>query len=402
MGVCGRHSTRVTKACRSVARVGGSMLTLGVIGTSKKENERRMPIHPDHFLRLEEQTRRHLVFEQGYGVPFGITDTEIASQTGGIATRHELLADLGVVVLPKPVLEDLESLREGGILWGWPHCVQQRALTQVAIERKQTLIAFEEMFVWGPDGQAGRHTFYKNNELAGYCAVLHALQLRGIDGHYGNQRKTLIISFGAVSRGSIYALKARGFKDITIAIQRPDHEVREEVLGCHYVRIRRGEEGEARLLAVEHDGTEQPFLDLIREADIIVNGIFQNPDDPMMFITEDEISSLKRNCLIVDVSCDEGMGFPFAGPTTFEKPMFKVGSVDYYAVDHTPSYLWESASRAISAALVVYLPTVLADRESWHQNETIRRAVVIDAGVIQKPEILSFQGRQVQYPHEPL
>ena len=24
----------------------------------------------------------------------------------------------------------IEALREGGILWGWPHCVQQRALTQ--------------------------------------------------------------------------------------------------------------------------------------------------------------------------------------------------------------------------------------------------------------------------------
>ncbi len=378
------------------------MLKLGVIGTSKKENERRIPIHPDHFPRLPEQIRRQLVFEQGYGTLFGMTDAEIASQTGGTATRHELLADLGAVVLPKPVLEDLEALREGGILWGWPHCVQQRALTQVAIERKQTLIAFEEMFVWGPDGHVGRHTFYKNNELAGYCAVLHALQLKGIDGHYGNQRKTVIISFGAVSRGAIYALKARGFRDITICIQRPDHEVREEVLDCHYVRIRRGEEGEARLLVVEHDGAERPFLDLLGEADIIVNGIFQDPDHPLMFVTEDEISSLKRDCLIVDVSCDEGMGFPFAKPTTFEEPMFKVGTIDYYAVDHTPSYLWESASRSISAALIVHLPTVLAGRESWHENETIRRAVVIDKGVIQKPEILSFQGRQAQYPHEPL
>ena len=70
------------------------------------------------------------------------------------------------------------------------HCAQQRAVTQAAIDRKLTLIAFEDMFVWGPRGQIGRHTFYKNNEMAGYCAVLHALQLKGIDGHYGNQRKS--------------------------------------------------------------------------------------------------------------------------------------------------------------------------------------------------------------------
>jgi len=159
------------------------MLKLGVIGTSNKENERRIPIHPDHLPRLPEQVRRQLIFEQGYGAALGISDTEIAEQTGGTAPRRELLADLGAVVLPKPVVEDLETLSEGGLLWGWPHCVQQRALTQVAIDRKQTLIAFEEMFVWAPDGHQGRHTFYKNNELAGYCAVLHALQLKGIDGH---------------------------------------------------------------------------------------------------------------------------------------------------------------------------------------------------------------------------
>lgn len=377
------------------------MLKLGVIGTSLKTNERRIPIHPDHLPRLPELVRRRLIFEEGYGASLGIADEEIARQTGGTATRRELLADLGAVVLPKPGEEDLETLREGGLLWGWPHCVQNQALTQTAIDRRQTLIAFEDMFVWGPNGEVGRHTFYKNNELAGYCAVLHALQLKGIDGHYGDQRKTVIISFGAVSRGAIYALKGRGFRDITICIQRPDHEVREEVLDCHYVRVRSAD-GDERQMVVEHDGTERPFLDLLGEADIIVNGIFQDPDQPMMFVTDTEISRLKRGCLIIDVSCDEGMGFSFARPTTFDDPMFKVGSIDYYAVDHTPSYLWESASRSISAALLVHLPTVLAGQEAWNENETIRRAVAIDQGVIQKPEILSFQGRSSQYPHKTL
>lgn len=75
--------------------------------------------------------------------------------------------------------------------------------------------------------------------MADYCAVLHVLHLRGIDGHHGNQRKVIIFSFGAVSRGAIYALKAHGFRDITICIQRPEHEVREEVLDCHCVRTQK-------------------------------------------------------------------------------------------------------------------------------------------------------------------
>lgn len=238
--------------------------------------------------------------------------------------------------------------------------------------------------------------------MAGYCAVLHALQLRGIDGHYGDQRKVIIFSFGAVSRGAIYALKAHGFRDITICIQRPDHEVREELLDCHYVRIEAGDkddEGSPRMWVIEHDGSRRPLTDLISESGIIINGTFQDPLQPVDFVTREERACLRPGCLIIDVSCDEGMGFYFARPTSFKEPMIKVENVDYYAVDHTPSYLWESASRSISAALVVYLPAIAEGPQRLRTNETLSRALNIKAGVVQKPGILAFQNRAAEYPH---
>lgn len=377
-------------------------VTLGIIGSSRKPDERRVPVHPEHLRRLPEAVRRQMVFETGYGAPFGLSDSDIAAQTGGVMPRAKLLAESDIAVITKPMLSDLRELRKGCVLWGYAHCAQQRAITQTAIDNKQTLIAFEDMFVWDPQGRQGRHTFYKNNELAGYCAVLHALQLKGIDGHYGRQRKVVIFSFGAVSRGATYALKAHGFRDITICIQRPDHEVREEVPGCHYVRLESGLEGEARMIVFEHDGSRQPLTELIGGADIIINGTFQDPTHPVNFVTEDETDCLKPGSLIIDVSCDEGMGFYFAKPTTFQTPMFKVGKVDYYAVDHTPSYLWEAASRSISAALVVYMTAMAHGRTGWESNETLRRAVNIDRGVIVKPAIISFQSRQTEYPHAAL
>jgi len=372
---------------------------MGVIGTSKKVDEKRVPIHPEHLKRLPENIRRKLIFEKGYGKPFNVEDEEIANQTGGMATRSEILSDIGSAIIAKPVLSDLEELKVGGILWGYPHCAQQMQITQTAIDRKLTLIAFEDMFVWSPNGEIGRHTFYKNNEMAGYSAVIHALQLKGIDGHYGNQRKAIIFSFGAVSRGAIYALKAHGFRDITICIQRPDHEVREEVLDVNYVRIRKGEGNEPRLVVVEHDGSERPLIDLISESEIIINGIYQDTDDPINFVIEDEKSRLKAGTLIIDVSCDEGMGFYFAKPTSFKNPIISIDKIDYYAVDHTPSYFWESASRSISAALIVHLPSVLAGPSSWKQNATIQNAINIDKGVIVKDTILRFQSRKTDYPH---
>jgi len=49
--------------------------------------------------------------------------------------------------------------------------------------------------------------------------------------------------------------------------------------------------------------------------------------------------------------------------------------------------------------LVVHLPAIAGGPESWKKNETIRRAINIRDGVIQKPDILAFQHRQLDYPH---
>lgn len=102
-------------------------------------------------------------------------------------------------------------MKEGGILWGWLHCVQQQGFTQAAIDKRLTLIAWEVMHKWWPNGDWQMHIFHKNNELAGYAGVLHALNLDGIDGNYGPGRQAVVISFGSVSRGAIFALKGRGW-----------------------------------------------------------------------------------------------------------------------------------------------------------------------------------------------
>ncbi|WP_294963162.1 hypothetical protein [Sulfurimonas sp.] len=42
----------------------------------------------------------------------------------------------------------------------------------------------------------------------------------------------------------------------------------------------------------------------------------------------------------------------------------------------------------------------MAGHEEWQKDETIRQAINIDEGVVQKPNILLFQNRQENYPHE--
>jgi alanine dehydrogenase len=83
--------------------------------------------------------------------------------------------------------------------------------------------------------------------------------------------------------------------------------------------------------------------------------------------------------------------------------MFTVGEgIDYYAVDHSPAYLWNSATWGISEALIPYLRTVMDGPAAWDEDLTIRRAIEIQAGVVQNPKILSFQRRAAAHPHHPI
>jgi len=369
---------------------------LGVVATSRKENEHRLPIHPRHLAEVPEAERRRLILERGYGEAFGIADDELAPQVGGMAERGEILAGCDGVLLPKPLPADLAEMQRGALLWGWPHCVQERDVTDVAVERGLTLLAFESMFTWR-GGLRDLHSFYRNNEMAGYCGVLHALGLHALDGLYGRPLSAVILSFGSVSRGAIYALRSRGVSNVLVLTQRPTVAVRDRIPGCVYRQMVRGEGDVA--VAVGRDGSRRPMVEVLAGADVVVNGILQDTDRPLMFLEPGDEGLLKAGSLIVDVSVDRGMGFPFARHTSFTQPLFAAGAATYYGVDHTPSYLWKSATWEVSRVVLAHLTDVLAGPDAWEGNETqqgnetLRRAVEIRDGEILNPKIKSFQGR---------
>lgn len=373
-------------------------MKIGIFGTSLKENERRIPVFPDHLPRYPEALRRKMVFEAGYGAEFGYDDEFFIRHGSETADRNSLLADCDLMVLPKPMPGDLLRMKPRQVLFGWSHVVQQRAMTQLAIDRHLTVISWEGMHHWSPGGEKLVHVFYKNNEIAGYAAVLHCLQLVGIDGHYGPSRKVIVLSYGSVSRGAIYALQGRGFKDIRVYTQRPPYLVADQNPDVRHGQYYFSDGGE--LMARNAEGKEFPLIEELGYGDIICNGILQDTNKPVVFVKDNEIGKLKPRSVIIDISCDEGMGFSFACPTSFKDPVFQVGDkITYYSVDHTPSYLWSAASREISNALLPYLGIIEAGERAWEREPTIARTIDIRDGVVQNPNILSFQRRKKDYPH---
>jgi alanine dehydrogenase len=373
-----------------------SLLTLGVIHRTSKENERRLPIHPDHLDRIDADLRAKIYLEHGYGEDFGVPDARMRGLVAGMRTREELIAECDVILLLKPEAKDLAELRHGQVLWGWPHCVQDRELTEQAIQRKQSLIAFEAMNLWRSDGSFKLHVFHKNNEMAGYCSVLHALELVGSTGMYGRRLRAAVIGFGATARGAVTALSAHGIHDVDILTNREVTEVASPIHSAQIMNFEHVDAGDGSSVSFVNTSDGQlPLAGYLAEHDVVVNCVLQDPNAPLTFLNHDDLIEFRAGSLIIDVSCDEAMGFSWARPTSFDDPTFTVGSnITYYAVDHSPSYLWNSATWEISEALLPYLRTVLDGRDAWEADQTVCRAVEILDGRVRNRDILTFQQRQ--------
>ncbi len=86
-----------------------SLLGLGVIGTSAKENEHRLPLHPEHLARLDPEIAGPDHARARVRRTLRRPTPSWPPHVAGFASREEILAGSDVVVLPKPQHEDVAA-----------------------------------------------------------------------------------------------------------------------------------------------------------------------------------------------------------------------------------------------------------------------------------------------------
>ena len=89
----------------------------GVLARSAKENEKRLPIHPRHFDRIDPDLRARMWLEPGYGNHYGVSDDQLGPLIAGFAPHAELVDRCDILLLPKPTIADVAAMREGQVLW---------------------------------------------------------------------------------------------------------------------------------------------------------------------------------------------------------------------------------------------------------------------------------------------
>lgn len=318
------------------------MKTIG-FPISHKENENRRAIIPDDVCKMEHPEM--LYFEKGYGKVLNIDDEAYLNAGANIVDREHVL---GQQIICDPKIGDgdyLSELKPFTTIFGWIHATQNKDITDKIVNASLTAIAWEKMFY------KGRHIFWRNNELAGEAAVMHAFQCYGSMPYEAN---VAVIGRGNTARGAMKVLNMLGAK--VIQYDRKTEELLREEIGLY---------------------------------DVIVNCVLWDVKRHDHIIYKEDLARMKRGSMIIDVSCDRNGGIETSIPTTIDSPVYEIDGVLHYVVDHTPAIFYKTFSRENSKTIWPYLGMLVSES----LDEVLKKALIIQDGNIIDQEIMQFQER---------
>ena len=313
---------------------------------SEKENEERRALVLEDIEKIDKEKRNCLYFQKGYGQVLGVSDDEIERLGCNVVSKQETMQ---CDVICEPKIGDSEDLKniKNKIIFGWVHATQNYDITQTCIDNKLTVYAWEKMF------EKNRHIFYKNNQIAGQAAILHAMTCFGKS---FKGLKVAVLGTGNTGFGAIEMLNSIGAN-----------------------------------VEVYNRKCENKFKEDMYKFDVIVNCVLWDVNRKDHIITIDDLKKLKKGTMIVDVSCDHNGAIESSKPTTIENPIYNYDGILHYVVDHTPTLLYKDASKSISEEIVKYINDFIEEKE----NKVLNQAKILDNGVILDEEINEYQNRHI-------
>ena len=317
------------------------MKTIGFVISHKDGEERRGLIPSDVTANVKNPGQIYI--ETGYGDTLGIPDADYAAVGCHIVSRKEALACDIIADVKLGDADYLDTLESGKVLFGWAHAVQNIPFTDVALNCNHTVVAWEEIY------ENGRYIFYRNREIAGEAAVMHAFRYCG---KMPYDCDVAILGNGQTAKGAMRILHGLGAK-----------------------------------VDIYGRKLEKLFREKMYEYDVLINCVMWDTARTDRIIYREDLKKMKPGTLIIDVSCDPELEIETSVPTKISNPVYTVDGVIHYAVDNTPAMFPKTVSKILSEGISRYVDEIISDEYS----KPLEKAVVIRDGHIVYEAIRQFR-----------
>ncbi|MFM2267354.1 MAG: hypothetical protein RL757_795 [Bacteroidota bacterium] len=321
--------------------------------------ENRVALVPSSVALLTSRGHR-VMLESGAGLAASFSDHLYSEAGAEIVYDHKTALQANIVLkVAPPTLEELECFHHHQTLIS---PLQSPTISSHYIEKLYekgtTALAME--FI--KDDKGSFPVVRVMSEIAGLSAVLSAAELLSKDnggigvllGGIAGVPPAKIVILGAGVVGEFAARTALG-------------------LGAE---IRIFDNNIYKLMRLQNQIGRQLYTSAIdpavltkelETADAVVGAIHSSNGRAPMIVTEEMVSRMKPNAVIIDVSIDQGGCFETSMLTTHDQPTFRRHEVIHYCVPNIPSRVPRTASMAISNILTPMLLRAEASSGSFEQ-----------------------------------
>lgn len=290
-----------------------------------------------------------VIVEAGAGNAAKFSDNEYSEAGARIVySSREALAEAQLVMkVNPPSLQEISYMAPGTMLISAIQISRiSSEVVNAMLERKITSVAFELL----NDEIGGLPIVRAMSEIAGSTVLLIAAEYlsstnngRGIIlGGITGVPPTKVVIFGA---GTVAEYAARCAMGLGAEVKIFDNSL-------HKLRRIKQELGH-NLYTSTIDITN--VTDALKRADVVIGALRLDDDSAPYMVSEELVSLMKPNSVIVDVSIDQGGCFETSELTTHSNPIFKKYGVIHYCVPNIPSRVAHTASMALSNILTPIL-----------------------------------------------
>lgn len=322
--------------------------------------ENRITLTPDAVALLVNNGHEIWV-ESKAGLGSKFTDQRYSEAGAKIVYSPQEVYKANVILkIEPPTLDEVELMHPGQTLISAIQLGNMKAeYINALIKRKITALAFE--FI--EDKVGGMPIIRAMSEIAGSSVMLIAAEylstandgkgviLGGITGV--PPTKVVIIGAGTVAEYSARAALGMG-ADV-------------QIFDNHLYKLRR----------IKHLLGQQVYTSTIdtltlseslRSADVVIGALRAEKGRARIVITDEMVSKMREDSLIIDLSIDQGGCVESSEITTLKKPVFRKYGIIHYCVPNVASRVARTATTALSN---IFTPTILRAAEEGGVEEMI-------------------------------
>lgn len=312
-----------------------------------KINENRVSLVPSGAEALVAAGHEVLV-ESGAGLGSGFDDEQYTSAGARIAAGAETIwaeAEL-IVKVKEPLEQEWGRICSGQTLFTFFHFAANRKLAQAHLDSGATCIAYETVQL--PSGELPLLT--PMSEVAGRMAVQEGAKY--LENLYGG-RGVLLGGVPGVPPAHVVVLGG-GVVGANAAAMAAGMGASVVILDISLERLRHlGDIMPANVQLVFSN--RHTVLEHISCADLVVGCVLVTGAVAPKLIRRDDLKTMQKGAVIVDVAVDQGGCAETTHPTTHENPVYAVDGVLHYAVANMPGGVPRTSTLALTNATLPYV-----------------------------------------------